>query len=59
MFYLLLLVPAFIPALIFAGSFCGFKNPTLDFALTMLSGFTCSRIIGSKVAVCVLGTATV
>ena len=23
------------------------------------SGFTCSRIIGSKVAVCVLGTATV
>ena len=33
MFYLLLLVPAFIPALIFAGSFCGFKDPTLDFAL--------------------------
>ena len=26
-------MPAFIPALIFAGGFCGFKNPTLDFAL--------------------------
>ena len=28
-FKLLLLIPA----LIFAGGFCGFKNPTLDFAL--------------------------
>ena len=27
--------------------------------ITMLSGFTYSRIIGIKVAVCVLGTATV
>ena len=26
-------MPAFIPALIFAGGFCGFKNSTLDFAL--------------------------
>ena len=31
----------------------------MTICVTMLSGLTCSRIIGSKVAVCVLGTATV
>ena len=31
----------------------------MTICVTMLSGFTCSRIIDSKAAVCVLGTATV